>query len=98
MTELSSQLYERSPSGRFQAPPWLKVEAVDPATLELLPDGETGLGRFVDLANGDSAVAVVTEDLIRKTPAGVELLGRRAGAPARGCSLALESLLLGPRS
>jgi hypothetical protein len=99
MTELSSQLYETDAPGVYAAPPWLSVSAVDPVTLARLPDETAGLARFVDLANVDSAVAIVTEDLIRTTCRGVELLGRRPGAPARGCSLALESLLLGaPRS
>jgi len=41
----------------------------------------------------DSAVAVQTEDLVRRRGAGIELLGRRPGAPPRGCSLAVEALL-----
>jgi hypothetical protein len=101
MTELTSQLYEGTlPEGelvgapdRFVAPPWLRVEAVDPATLEALPAGELGIARFVDLGNVDSAVAVQTQDLVRCHADGVELLGRRPGAPPRGCSLAVEALL-----
>ena len=101
MTELTSQLYEgtlpegalRGPADRFVAPAWLRVTAVDPATLEALPNGELGIARFVDLGNVDSAVAVQTQDLVRCHPDGVELLGRRPGAPPRGCSLAVEALL-----
>lgn len=101
MTELTSQLYEMTlPEGafrgapdRFVAPPWLRVSAVDPATLEPLPNGELGIARFVDLGNVDSAVAVQTQDLVRCHPDGVELFGRRPGAPPRGCSLAVEALL-----
>ncbi len=101
MTELTSQLYEGTlPDGalgaafdRFVAPPWLRVNAVDPATLAPLPDGELGVARFVDLGNVDSAVAVQTQDLVRCHADGVELLGRRPGAPPRGCSLAVEALL-----
>jgi hypothetical protein len=96
MTELSSQLYEVAASRRYTAPAWLRVTAVDPVTLAPVAEEEAGLARFVDLANVDSAVAIVTDDLIRARAGVIELLGRRADAPARGCSLALESLLLSP--
>ncbi|MEZ4220370.1 MAG: acyl-protein synthetase [Polyangiaceae bacterium] len=96
MTELASQAYahpedEREP---FVPPSWLRISAVDPVKLTPVPPGEVGLARFVDLGNVDSAVAVVTQDLIRCHSDGVELLGRRPGAPARGCSLDLEDLIL----
>jgi hypothetical protein len=105
MTELSSQLYEgtlaaalgmraEGKHGVYVAPPWLSVAAADPVTLEALPAGETGILRFVDLANVDSAVAVQTMDLGRVTDAGVELLGRAPGAMLRGCSLAVEDLFV----
>jgi hypothetical protein len=90
MTELSSQLYEQN--GVYVPPPWLSVTAVDPVSLEPLGAGESGLARFVDLGNVDSAVAVLTEDRVRQRGAGVELLGRNPGALPRGCSLAIEAL------
>lgn len=105
MTELSSQLYEgvlrahlgqpvaSSRPGCFIPPPWLRVSAADPDTLAPLPAGETGILRFEDLANVDSAVAIQTADVGRCADGGVELLGRAAGAPPRGCSLAIEELL-----
>jgi hypothetical protein len=101
MTELTSQLYEGTlPGGMLDAgpnvllpPPWLAVSAVDPVTLAELEQGEVGLARFVDLGNVDSAVAIVTQDLVRRRGPGIELLGRRPGAPARGCSLAIEALV-----
>lgn len=104
MTELSSQLYEgglaahlvRTPAprdGLYVPPPWLRVTAVDPVTLAVLSAGEVGLGRFVDLANVDSAVAVLTADRLRVHEDGVELLGRQPGAPPRGCSLAIDEML-----
>ncbi len=103
MTELSSQLYEgtlaraelRGKAGIYLEPPWLRVTPVEPVSLRPVPDGEIGLARFVDLANVDSAVAIVTRDLVRRRDAGIELVGREAGAPARGCSLAIEALLAG---
>jgi hypothetical protein len=100
MTELTSQLYEREvmAPGVYFAPPWLRVEAVDPQTLEGVPAGEQGLARFVDLGNVDSAVAIVTQDLVRIRDNGVKLCGRLPAAPARGCSLAIEDLILQPRA
>ena len=106
MTELTSQLYEASIAesalgrqhgaaqpGIYFEPPWLRVTPVDPITLLPVADGETGLARFIDLGNVDSAVSVVTQDLVRRTQGGIQLLGRQPGAPARGCSLAVEALL-----
>lgn len=101
MTELSSQLYEgtlpggalTAERGVYLAPPWLRVTPVDPVHLEAVAEGEVGLARFVDLGNVDSAVAVVTQDLVRRRGPGIELLGRRQGAPPRGCSLAVEALV-----
>jgi hypothetical protein len=101
MTELSSQLYEgtlpggglANRRGVFVSPPWLRATAVDPRSLEELPPGEVGIGRFVDLANVDSAVCVVTQDRVRVVPDGIELWGRESGAPERGCSLALEQMV-----
>jgi hypothetical protein len=104
MTELGSQLYEGTlaaalagrpapPHGVYLAPPWLRVSAVDPVSLEPVAPGEVGIARFVDLANVDSVVAVQTADRIRVTPDGVELLGRLPGAPPRGCSIAADEML-----
>jgi hypothetical protein len=102
MTELTSQLYEgtlpggaiAAPRGTFVPPPWLRVVAVDPADLSPVPPGEAGIARFVDLGNVDSAVAVVTQDVVRVTPDGIVLQGRLPGAPPRGCSLAMEEMVL----
>jgi len=101
MTELSSQLYEGGPPGShllgeagvYLEPPWLRVIPVDPVTFLPVPDGQVGLARIVDLANVDSALVILTQDLVRRRGAGVELVGRRRGAPARGCSLGVEALV-----
>jgi hypothetical protein len=101
MTELTSQLYEGTlPNAALAGepdvllePPWLRVVPVEPETLSPVPPGELGIARIVDLGNVDSALVVQTEDLVRRRGAGIELLGRRPGATARGCSLALEALL-----
>jgi hypothetical protein len=97
MTELTSQLYEGEP-GVYLPPPWLRVAPVDPVTLEPVPDGEVGIARIVDLGNVDSAVAIVTQDLVRARAGGIELFGRRPGAEPRGCSLAMEALVAGGRA
>jgi hypothetical protein len=106
MTELSSQLYDggfaqgfegQSAEGQsvFVEPPWLRVTPVDPITLLPVADGEVGLARFTDLANVDSSLAILTQDQVRRVPAGIVLLGRRPGASLRGCSLAAEALATG---
>ncbi len=105
MTELTSQLYEatlpgsalqaarRGASGVYFEPPWLRVLPVDPVSLEPVPAGEVGIARIVDLGNVDSAVAIQTQDNVRRNGEGIELLGRAAGATPRGCSLAIEEFL-----
>jgi hypothetical protein len=102
MTELTSQLYEGTAPGAelvgapgsFLEPAWLRAIPVDPVSLDPVADGDVGIAKFVDLGNVDSAVAVVTEDLSRRHRNGIELVGRRRGAPARGCSLAVEGMLI----
>jgi hypothetical protein len=99
MTELSSQFYEativerRARSGVYVEPPWARVVPVDGETLEPVADGEVGLARIEDLANVDSAFAVLTQDRVRRVEGGFELLGRAPGAPPRGCSIALDEML-----
>jgi hypothetical protein len=101
MTELCSQLYEGTlPGGAlegqpewFLPPPWLRIDAVDPETLEPVQAGREGLARFTDLANVDSALRVLTLDRILCRGRALRLLGRSEGAPPRGCSLAIEELL-----
>jgi hypothetical protein len=66
---------------------------VDPVTLAPVPDGEVGLAKIVDLANVDSAVAVLAQDRVRRVPGGFELLGRAPGAAPRGCSIAIDEIL-----
>jgi len=102
MTELSSQLYEgclpggslEMDPGIYVPPPWLQVCPVDPETLRPVEPGASGIARFIDLANVDSALCLVTQDIIRRRNDGFELLGRLQGAPARGCSLSSEDWVL----
>ncbi len=100
MTELSSQFWEMTLLGGdanvYVEPPWARVIPVDAETLEPASDGEVGLARIEDLLNVDSAVAIVTADRVRRVISdrgGFELLGRTAGAPPRGCSIATEEML-----
>jgi len=99
MTELSSQFYERTlmdasaPLGLYAEPPWARVVPVDPDTLREVPEGEVGIAKIIDLMNVDSAVAVLTQDRVRRHATGFELLGRAPGAPPRGCSIAIDELL-----
>jgi hypothetical protein len=94
MTELLSQRYGRGdPAAPLLAPPWLKSRALDPVTLQELPEGEVGILCHFDLANLGSVCTVLTEDQGRNVGGGIEWVGRTAGAPPRGCSLATAELL-----
>jgi hypothetical protein len=105
MTELTSQLYEATLPGSalhaehhgapgvYFEPAWLRVVPVDPVTLDPVAIGQIGIARIVDLGNVDSAIAIQTQDRVRRTTGGIELLGRAPGATPRGCSLAVEEFL-----
>jgi hypothetical protein len=98
MTELLSQLYEpvlESGEGdrRHNAPPWLRVRALDPVTLEERSPGEDGLLAFFDLANLGSVCHVLTEDVGSVAGAEVLLRGRAVDAEPRGCSRAMDELM-----
>lgn len=99
MTELSSQFWEarlvdpRATPGVYAEPPWARVVPVDPESLEPVADGTTGVARIEDLANVDSAFAVLAPDHVRRVRGGFELLGRAARAPPRGCSIGLDEML-----
>jgi hypothetical protein len=103
MTELCSQLYDAT---RFNskydlpadarikiAPPWMRVRAVDPITLQLVEDGQIGLLAYFDLANASSISAVLTEDLGLVANGCVKLLGRAEAADSRGCALAMDQFV-----
>jgi hypothetical protein len=63
--------------------------------MEDVARGETGILLHYDLANTGSVLAVQTSDLGRLSGNGFEVLGRLAGAEARGCSIAADALLNG---
>jgi len=98
MAELSSQYYDsvirdrvdgRHRPRHLAAPPWLRTAILDTATLQPVADGATGLICHYDLANTGTAFAVLSEDVGRVADGGLQLLGRAAGAEARGCSLSV---------
>jgi hypothetical protein len=111
MTELLSQFYEpvlsgeapEDPDRRWHVgPSWVRTRILDPETLVDVDAGKPGLLCHLDLANLDSALAVLTEDVgvrpsgldaARSTGRAFRLLGRAHGAEPRGCSLAMEELL-----
>jgi phenylacetate-coenzyme A ligase PaaK-like adenylate-forming protein len=99
MTELLSQLYTpvlsegTSDPVVHVAPPWLVVRALEPMTLEELPEGEAGLLVFYDLANAGSVSHVLTEDIGSVVAGRVRLHGRVRGAEPRGCSRAMDELM-----
>jgi len=101
MTELSSQFWEatlvdeHARHAIYAEPPWARVVPVDPLTLAPVPEGAAGIARIEDLANVDSAFAILTHDRVRRVGARFELLGREAAAPPRGCSIALDEMLGG---
>mgnify|MGYP001435653269 CR=1 FL=1 len=106
MTELCSQFYDatlidhharRRRPPRKLAPSWCRVQVLNPETMQPAGDGEVGMLRFFDLSNLSSVAAVQTEDLGRMVADGFEVLGRAQGAEARGCSIALDDLLLAQR-
>jgi len=90
MTEMCSQLYARGEEPH-RTPPWVRSFVIDPATGAETPLGHLGILRHLDLANLGSVVCLQTEDMGRRTEAGIEILGRVAGAEPRGCSLLLAS-------
>jgi hypothetical protein len=104
MTELLSQLYEPvlsegpGATGTHVPPPWLRVRALDPVTLEEVEPGEEGLLCFFDLANAGSVCHVLTEDVGSVVRGRVRLTGRAAGAEPRGCSLAMDELMSAARA
>lgn len=101
MTEMLSQLYDdcllSRTQGRFTpraktGPAWLRTTVVDPADLQPVAPGQTGVLRHLDLANWDSVSCLQTLDLGREHGCGIELLGRAAGAETRGCSQLMAGL------
>ncbi len=100
MTELSSQFYDAGnelvPSIK-RAPHWVRSRVIDPLSGHELPRGERGALAHCDLANFNSAIAILTEDIGVAVDGGFVLLGRAEGAEAKGCSLAVQEFLQATR-
>jgi hypothetical protein len=97
MAEMSSQFYDRT-VGReslrlYSPPPQVRTRVLSPETLQPVVKGEIGLLAHIDLANIDSAAAILSEDIGREVEGGFLLIGRATGASAKGCSLTLDDLL-----
>ena len=87
MCELLSQAYSKG-GNIFSTPPWMQLRLrseKDPF------DGSnqmaTGVINIIDLANLPSCAFIATEDLGRRHPDGIEILGRMDHSQTRGCSL-----------
>jgi len=102
MTELSSQIYDQTIRSHYlnntiiqdkKGPAWVKTIILNTDTLTPVKDGETGVIAHYDLANWNSCLAILTEDLGYKTEQGFRLLGRIKGSEARGCSIAVDQLI-----
>jgi hypothetical protein len=103
MSEFSSQFLDNTMRNAYQGrqgplakanPPWTRTLVVDPETLEPVPRGQRGLLLHYDLANRNSVVAILTEDVGLEGEAGFTLLGRAQGSEVRGCSVAIDEMLL----
>ncbi len=107
MTEMCSQFNDkvlreralsRSPEWRHKVvPPWVRTQVLDAETLEPVADGKIGVLRHFDLANLDSVMAILTDDLGLAGSGGFEILGRARGAELRGCSIAMDQWLTAQR-
>jgi len=99
MAEMTSQFYDGIagvPCSRiYHAPPQTRWQILAPATLKPAIKGEVGLLALYDAANIHSVSAILTEDLAKEGTAGFELMGRSSGAEMKGCSVDLDTLLLG---
>ncbi len=96
MTELSTQFYSLShetiPALKV-SPHWIRTRVINPLTEEEKKVGEQGILVHYDLANINSVIAIMTEDIGVKAEQGFYLLGRAEGAEAKGCSLALDTFV-----
>ncbi|MFL6558646.1 MAG: CoF synthetase, partial [Bacillus sp. (in: firmicutes)] len=99
---LSSQIYDQTIRSTYlnnseiydkKGPSWVKTLVLNTDTLEPVKDGERGVTAHYDLANWNSCLAILTEDMGYKTEHGFVLLGRIKGSEARGCSIAVDQLM-----
>jgi phenylacetate-coenzyme A ligase PaaK-like adenylate-forming protein len=101
MTELSSQFYDQGQLDQpaiKQGPHWMRTRVLDPLSGIELPDGEQGILAHTDLANFNSVITILTEDVGYAVHNGFALLGRAKGSQAKGCSMAVDEFLMAARS
>lgn len=95
-TEQLGVIYPDDPEGIKRTPVYSEVLVRDPISLEVLPDGETGLLEFVSpVPYSYPGIAVLTDDMgkiVSRKPAingwsgtGFEIIGRAKNAEIRGC-------------
>jgi len=87
MCELLSQAYSKG-GNIFSTPPWMQLRLrseKDP--FDSSNQMATGVINIIDLANLHSCAFIATEDLGRRHPDGIEILGRMDHSQTRGCSL-----------
>ena len=87
MCELLSQAYSKG-GNLFTTPPWMRLQLrneKDP--LDSSNTVNTGVINVIDLANIYSCSFIATEDLGRRHPQGIEILGRLDHSQLRGCNL-----------
>lgn len=90
MTELSSQFYTRGIGAPHRGPAWTRIKVISPETLQPVQSGEMGYLVIYDLANYDSCLAIMTQDLaIYHDERSFTLIGRDPSALPRGCSRSL---------
>lgn len=97
MTELSTQYYDcgnRSVPSVKSGPHWIRTRIINPLTGEDMPKGTQGIIVHCDLANYNSVTTILTEDIGQETDNGFLLLGRAEGTEAKGCSIAVEDIIL----
>ena len=96
MTELSTQFYDdgnRRAGAPKSGPHWIRTRVVNPLSGAELAPGEAGILVHCDLANYNSAAAIMTEDVGIARDAGFVLLGRAGDEEAQGCSMAVAEFL-----
>ena len=98
MTELASQFYDNSlvrsagDGVGLQNPEWTRTRVVDPMTGEEMPAGEEGVLCHMDLANLDTPMHVLTDDLGVAGNDRFKVQGRLNADDSRGCSLTVDEL------
>ncbi len=90
MTELSSQFYTCGIGAPHRGPAWTRIKVISPETMQPVEVGEMGYLVIYDLANYDSCLAIMTQDLaIYHDDRSFTLIGRDPSALPRGCSRSL---------